>query len=1049
MARREARAVIAALPLSFERPEWLWLLLIVPLVVAGPLIVRSLAAFSTGRRWLVLLTRAALLVALILAMAGAQRERECKDLAVVYLLDRSHSVPQALQSRQMPFVRQASFAGRRRPDDTVAIISFEGQSNIEQLPTRGVLIDRVTPPVEPDRTDLSQAIQLALATLPEETAKRIVVLSDGNENAGDAAKAAAEVASIGVGIDVVPLEHQHADDVMVDQLVAPAQASPGQRVTLRLILRSKRPATGSVILYCNDRRVNSLPVKLKAGINPFSCEVPVTEPGIHAFEARFEPDDPTQDNVAQNNVGRALTFVDVDGKVLLLTTDVSGDAVMASALRGEQIDVEIANLADAPEDVLDLLDYDAVILSNVPADRFTEPQKESLAAYVRNLGGGLIMTGGDESFGAGAWLGSAVEDVMPVRFDVKHRKQILSNALILVIDKSGSMAGQKIELAKEAAKAAVRALGSLDKVGVVAFDGAPYWVSRIRPVGDRRVLIDRIDNLGSGGGTHMGPALDEAGAALKGTSANLKHVIALTDGRSQPSDFRKIVRAMASSSITVSTVAVGSGADRELLEQIAKWGKGRHYFTDNPKRIPQIFIKETKLLLRSLIRETPDGFRPRLSAHLPEITAGLAGTELPLLYGHVLTTPRRASDAFSQVLMMTDKEDPLLAVRQCELGKTVAFTSGGWTRWGRQWARWPKFGKFWAQTTRWSMRQGRASDFEVSARLVGRDGRILVEALDRDASFLNGLEIAGDVLTPGLNALPVRLHQTGPGRYEGRFPISQNGHYVVMLGTQTRTGETGLIKTGLSLSYSPEYREPRGNEHLLRQIAERTGGKVLDADGERADVFRRPIPFSVTRRAIWNWLLAWFVLPLLLLDVGVRRLASAVAISVCVEVVILVWLLGAYEWYAHPSRCLTALLLAEAVGWAIRWRSIPAVIDAVASELQGLRSADAAVESVGRLKSLRETIREQMAARNAPAPQKHDGSAHDTPSWPDVDQTSDANVGRLSEALGGPGTLDDVAKPRRRATPHPQDETESEPPLSRLLQTKARLRRRDKEDGKG
>jgi len=1041
--------VIAALPLTFERPEWLWLLLIVPLVVAGPLIVRSLAAFSTGRRWLVLLTRAALLVALILAMAGAQREHECKDLTVVYLLDRSHSIPQALQSQQMPFVRQASFPGKRRPDDTIAIISFEGQSNIEQLPMRGVLIDRVTPPIEPDRTDLSRAIQLALATLPEGTAKRIVVLSDGNENTGNAVKAAAEVASIGVGIDVVPLEYEHADDVMVDQLVAPARANLDQRVTLRMVLRSRRRATGSVVLYCNGRRVSSFPVDLKAGINPFSCEVPVTELGIHEFEVRFEPDDPTMDDVAQNNVGRSLTFVDVEGKVLLLTTDVSGDVAMASALRGEQIDVELANLADAPEDVLELLDYDAIILSNVPADRFAEAQKESLAAYVRNLGGGLIMTGGDESFGAGGWLGSAVEDVMPVRFDVKHRKQILSSALILVIDKSGSMAGQKIELAREAAKAAVRALGPLDKAGVVAFDGAPYWVSRIRPVGDRRVLIDRINGLGAGGGTHMGPALGEAGAALKGTSADLKHVIALTDGRSQPSNFRKIVRAMADSNITVSTVAVGSSADRVLLKRIAEWGKGRHYFTNDPTRIPQIFIKETKLLLRSLIRETPDGFRPRLSAELPEITAGIVDAELPVLYGHVLTTPRMASDAFSQVLMMTDQQDPLLAVRQCELGKTVAFTSGGWARWGRQWARWPKFGKFWAQTTRWSMRQGRASDFEVSTRLVGRDGRVMVEALDRDASFLNGLDIAGDVLTPGLDALPVRLHQTGPGRYEGRFPISKNGHYVVMLGYRTPTGEKGLIKTGLSLSYSPEYREPRGNEHVLREIAERTGGEVLDSDGERADVFRRPIPLSVTRRAIWNWLLAWFVLPLLLLDVGVRRLASVVAISVFVELVILVWLLGACEWYAHPSRCLAALLLAEAVGWTLRWRSLPAVVEAIASELQGLRSADAAVESVGRLKSLRETIREEMAARNAPVPRKHDGDAPDASAWPDADQTGDQDVGGLNEALRGPGTHDDVAKPRRRAIPPSEDKTESEPPLSRLLQTKARLRRRGKEDGKG
>ncbi len=1041
--------MIGALPLSFERPEWLWLLLIVPLVVAGPLIVRSLVVFSAGRRWLVLLTRAALLVVLILAMAGAQRQRRGSDLTVVYLLDRSHSIPQELQSLQMPFIRQASSPEKRRANDKVAVISFEGQSNIEQVPMRGVLIDRVTPPVEPDRTDLSRAIQLALATLPEGTAKRLVVLSDGNENLGNAAKAAAEVGAIGIGVDVVPLCYEHANEVMVDQLIAPAHASLDQRVTLRMVLRTKRPAAGSITLYHNGQRMNSLPVKLEAGINPFVYDVAITHGGLHQFEVRFAPDDPAMDGIVQNNVGRALTFVDAKGKVLLLTTDATADAPMASALKDQEIDIAVMNIDDAPEGVLDLLNYDAIILSNTPADRFTEAQKEALAAYVRDLGGGLIMTGGDDSFGAGGWLGSAVEDVMPVTFDLKNRKQFLSSALMLVIDKSGSMAGEKIELARQAAKGAVKALGRLDKAGIVAFDGAPYWVSQIRPVGDGGALVNHINRLDAGGGTHMGPALEEAYDELKNTSANLKHVIVLTDGQSQPSDFRRIVRAMAKSRITVSTVAVGVGADHALLKQIATWGKGRYYYTDDPSKVPQIFIKETKVLLRNLIREAPQGFKPRLSGALPEITLGLTDAELPVLYGHVLTMPRTTPNAFSQVLMATDKRDPLLAVRQCELGKTVAFTSGWWTRWGRQWAQWPKFSSFWAQTTRWSMRQGGAADFDVSIRQVDRDGRVVVEALDKDASFLNGLTIAGNVVTPDLTAMPIRLHQTGPGMYEGRFPVVKNGHYVATLSYRKPTGERGRIDAGLSLSYSPEYRESTGSGQLLREIAERSGGKVLDFDGDRADVFRRPVPPSITRRAIWDWLLAWFVVPLLLLDVGVRRLASVVTISICVEIVILVWLLGACGWHAYALGWLGAVLLAEAVGWAIRWRSIPIVLEGIASELRGQRAAEAAAESVGRLKSLRERVRDDMTARNEPAPGRRDGPPPDASTRFDTGRTGGKGAGGLDKALGGAGTADDVPKPRSRVVPPPEDRTDSEPSLSRLLQTKARLRRRDQDNGSG
>ncbi|MBN1345286.1 MAG: VWA domain-containing protein [Phycisphaerae bacterium] len=1056
------------IPISFERPEWLWLLLIVPVAVAGPLIVRSLAALPAGRRWFVLAVRAALLAALILAMAGAQHVRENRDLAVIFLVDQSRSIPEKLTLAQEEFARKASVTGRRPHDDKAAVISFDGETNIEQLPMRGVFIERITPPVDPDRTDLAKAIRLALATFPEGMAKRIVLLSDGNENAGDALSEAAEAAAAGVSIDVVPLEYEHAAEVMFDRLDVPTQANLQDRVPIRMVLRSKRPASGKLTLYHNGQLVSSEPVKLTAGIRPLVQEMPLNSPGVHKFEARFEPDDPKMDAVVQNNVARGFTFVQGEGSVLLLTTEPSCDAAMIEALKDEHVNITSMPMDQAPEDILEMLDYDAIILANVPADRFTANQKEQLAAYVKDMGGGLVMTGGNEGFGAGGWLGTPVEDVMPVKFDLKQRKEIPRGALALIMHTCEMPRGNY--WAEQVSIAAVKTISSLDYVGLIAygFSGGTQWEIPFQVARSKEAIISQIQKISNriGDMPDFQSGLDLAYQALIGVrDAQQKHVIIISDGDASPPS-SALLSKIANKKITVSTVTIGFGNHvmEPEMKRIAKMTGGRYYRANNPKTLPQIFIKEAKIVRRPLIREVPEGFKPHLRSMMPEVTAGVSEAELPPLTGHVLTTPRSAANEFSRILMSTDKEDPLLVVRQCELGKTIAFTSGWWTHWATQWVAWPKFSKLWAQAIRWAMRQGGAADFEISTRLVGREGRIIVEALDKDASFLNGLKIAGRVVTPDSSGMGVQLQQTGPGRYEGTFPAMQNGHYVAAMTYRKPDGSTGMIKTGLSVSYSPEYRELNTNEALLRQIAERTEGKLFSPIGELSDgtitspkaeegeVYRRPVAPSISRRPIWHWILAWVVIPLLLLDVAGRRLASMVAISICVEIVVLIWLLsigGLYRyWWGWPL----AVLLAEAVGWAIRWRTIPLVIQFIESELRGQRAAEAAAVSVSRLKGIREKVREEMAERAKADAERREASRAevdlepvDTSARFDLGEAGDRDVGDLDRAVGGAKTQAPPAD-RRRKPASGGKEGEDESMTSRLLKAKRRAQEERQQD---
>ncbi len=1033
------------MPLSFERPEWLWLLAIVPVVIGLPLLLRSLNALPPGRRALALVLRAALLIAIILAIAGAERVRRNTDLAVMFLLDRSRSVPTSYLQRQQQFIEAFRDPAVRPRNDKTGVVAFDGKSNIEQFPIRGVFIDRLTPPIEPDRTDIAQAIRLAMAAFPGDMAKRIVLLSDGNQNAGDVLREVVEAAANGITIDVVPLEYEHEREVYFARLDAPSQANLQDRVALRMVLRSRDPTPGKLVIYHNDTRIDETDVTLRAGITPLIYEVPLNSAGAHRFEARFEPDDPNDDAVAQNNVGRAFTFVHGEGRVLLVSKNRNEDQALLRALEAEHVNVDMISMNQAPEDVLQMLDYNAIVLANVPADMFTEDQKQQLASYVRDMGGGLVMTGGNDGFGAGGWLGSPVEEVMPVRFDIKARKQIPRGALVLIMHTCEMPRANY--WAEQIAVAAVKTISSLDYVGLIAYGGGgTNWEVKFQVARNKSAIINRIQKISSmiGDMPQFGPGMEMGYQALIGArDAAQKHMIIISDGDASPPQGMLLSR-LARNRITCSTVTIGFGAHvfPAEMRRIAKATGGRFYQANNPRMLPQIFVKEAKIVRRALIRE--ETFQPRLRLNMPEITAGITNDELPQLEGHVLTTPRLAANEFSRVLMTTDREEPLLAIRQCELGKTIAFTSGWWPRWSPAWTSWESFGKLWAQALRWCMRQGQSAEFEVSTQLEGREGQIVVEGLDKDATFLNGLDIAGKVLTPGGATKTVRLHQTGPGRYEGAFPVSADGHYVSMLTYRKPDGQRGMLKTGLSVSYSPEYRELTARTDLLRQIAEQTGGEVLPLDPKQANIFRRPVRPSISKRPIWPWLVGWIVIPLLLLDVASRRLASMVAISVCIEIAVLLWLLGAAGWYPFWWGWLLAILIAEAVGWAFRWRTIPGMIRSIDSELRGLRASEAAAESVSHLKSVRDRVREELAER-AEA-ERHDVSEEATPDAGarfDLGDVGDKPVGDLDQVVGGAKTQEPIREKRRKPPGQAEEEGST---TSRLLRAKRRARDEQKDD---
>jgi Ca-activated chloride channel homolog len=514
-----------------------------------------------------------------------------------------------------------------------------------------------------------------------------------------------------------------------------------------------------------------------------------------------------------------------------------------------------------PDGLADLQNYELVILSNVPATALTQRQMEIARTYVQDLGGGLMMLGGEQSFGLGGYYKSVLEEVLPVRSDFEKEKEKPSLAMVLVIDKSGSMGGEKIELAKEAAKSAAELLGGSDKLGVIAFEGDSFWISEMQSASNKGRIIDDISRLEAGGGTNMYPAMEEAFAALQAAVAKLKHVIILSDGISAPGDFEGIANDMATSRITISTVGVGSGADEQLLEEIARIGQGRYYFTADPTSIPQIFAKETVAASKSAIDEQP--FLPQV-VRPSQTLADIDFEAAPFLLGYVMTRVKPTSE----LILATEKGDPLLAWWRYGLGMTVAFTSDAKSRWAAEWLSWPGYGKFWAQLVRHAMRKSETKGVLVEVKQQGRSATVTVDAVDAAGRYLNQAETELTVIDPQLRNRKLPMIQTAPGRYMARFDTPQPGAYHLELAPKSQGTVAYRQSRGLMVGYADELRLRPTNETLLKSLAQVTGGAHAPAP---SDVFAETDRTAERTTPLWPYLLMTAA-SLLVLDVALRRI---------------------------------------------------------------------------------------------------------------------------------------------------------------------------------
>lgn len=869
------------MPISFANPQYLALLLLVPLVVV--LGRRSLAGLDRTRRRLALTVRSLLIILVVLALAEVQWRDDKDVLEVALLLDRSKSIPEDLRAKALAVVNEARRHMSAKNDKARLVVfgkdaAVEGELSVDDGPVR-----QIQSIVGPDQTNLAEGLDYALNSFNAAHKKRIVLISDGNETTGVALKSVELAREKGVVVDVVPLTFDLKEEVFVEKVVLPNEVRVGQPYEVKVVVRSLAKTNATLELFEDGRVVAQRKLELEPGTRVETFARSLDKTGFFTVRALLRAGDGSVasgagrgDTIYQNNQAFGFVYVRGESKVLFVHANGGeGTETLKTALSLERVNFEELPAAEVPKDESLLQQYDAILLDNVPKYDLTLAQQQAIERSVKNQGLGLVMIGGPDSFGAGGWEDepperTPIEKALPVLMEPKQKSIIPTGALAIIMHScefpNGNDMGRKVTMK------AIETLSSKDYIGVIQYSMAGCeWTIKMQQAKQKRRLIAKVKGMNPGDMPDFDPSMKMAVSGLQKAKASLKHMIILSDGDpSQPTP--NLLKTCRDEKITISTIAImphggARGSEVQLMKRIADSTGGKFYYLKSPQSLPKIFIKETKRVARPLLRNIE--FVPRKVA-ASAIIKGFR--DFPALGGHVLASPKK----FATTVLETPEKDPqpVLVHWRYGAGKSVAFTSDASPRWAGKWIGWQGYSAFWGQLVRWVSKEVKDANFEVSTKVSGSRGKIAVDAVDEDGNFINALNVEGKVTTPDGREVSVRLRQVGPGRYEGDFEVGEVGNYTISLLSKSKDGAvSSAFTSGLVFPYSEEYKRTRSNDLLLGQIAETTRGRIVPLDkalAGDAGFFNHTLAGQDSLVAQWPFL---FLLALVLfpIDVFIRR----------------------------------------------------------------------------------------------------------------------------------------------------------------------------------
>jgi uncharacterized membrane protein len=791
--------------------------------------------------------RGVIVVLLTGALAGFELQTTPSSQSLVVVADVSASVQNA-QDTELATVQRILAA--RQSDNRAGVVSFARDPQVEVNASTDPLFSSFQNQPNPHYTDVASALQLAGSILPGDIRRHIVLVSDGRGNLGDAIGEARLLQAEGVRVDTVAVNVPVGPEVLVDRLDAPRSIATGERADASAVIVSNADTAATVRWYLDQTLINTVQLQLTAGESTVTQMVQPALPGFHTVRVVI---DPILDSYAENNVGEALIQVVGPPRVLLVESTPGGAASLEAALRSTGMLTTTVAPAQLPRSSSDLAAYSGVVLVNVPASSLGLDGMTLLQAATRDLGTGLVVIGGSDSYGPGGYAGTSLETALPVQILLPQNTQKPPVAVILVLESSEGQQGDQV--IRGAAEAVIDQLTPRDFVGVT--NGTGTIVVPLKALTDKAKVKSQIEAMGLGDPQSYEPDLNAADQQLVKSTASLKHIIMLGDGDPPFAARQSVVEAIHAHGITVSTVAVGSDpGGAAVMQAIAGWGHGRFYQSSSIQDVPQIFLKETNQALKPWVVE--GSITPQLSS-LAEVFPGVPLDSFPVLTGYVATTPRAAAD----VVLKSPQGDPLLATWQYGLGRVVAWTSDAQGRWTAGLLNWPSANRFFGDMVRYSLPQTADPALQVETQVQGDHTHLLVTSPSS-----SGEAVSVSAVTPDLSDTTLTLSSTGPGRFEGDLPTDQVGSYLLHV-TDSVGGAVKHTNTiGLVVPYSPEYRNLGTDTATLSAIA-RAGGGVLLADV--STVFNLAVPPVRAAVPIGEILLVLAIL-LFPIDIALRRL---------------------------------------------------------------------------------------------------------------------------------------------------------------------------------
>lgn len=823
--------------------------------------------------------RAIVAALLLVALLAPSFTVTSDDVATVFVVDVSDSL--AASREQVAEMLDKALAGQ--PSGTVAgVVVVGAAARVDAAITENLAWSSPRTVVDGSATDLAAGLRVAGALAPPDHARRVVVVSDGRPTAGGSlATETSRLRRAGVDLDVIPVEPAHGADVSVVAVDAPSRARPGDTVKVRVAVTATSAQQATVTLLRDGKEVDRRLVDLPVGDTTVEFGQPVGDSGAVAWAARVSGPD---NGVFENDESRSSTRIEGRVRVLVVEGVPGNGATLGAAFGAAGIDTTVTE-PERLRGLSDLAAYDVVVLVNVGAARLNLAQTAALSSAVRDLGKGLLVVGGTSSYGAGDYLGSALEELLPVTSEAKDPKRRSKVAQVFAVDVSGSMGAchcadgfsdnsrlpggvTKTDIARDSTVRALEGFQPDDEVGVLALDDRQRWLLELGPVGDgsdARKQMGGIEH--SEGSTNLDPSLTMSAERLRQSSASLRHIVLFTDGFTDQSKLSALaVQAgeLRNEGITVSVMGTGEGASAALRD-IADEGGGRYYAGRDLKELPDLLLEETKVVARQLIVEGE--FLPEIASTAP-VVAGL--TSSPPLGGYLATTPKPTA---TQHLRIGEEKDPLLAAWRVGLGQVASWTSDGGERWTGSWRGWDGAVPFWSDVVRSIL-----STPAGAAQMRFQGATAMIDAAF-DQPMPDGAEVFAQVVDPSGRARRVRLDRVDDRNFTGSSEVGGAGTYGLGVSATVDGETTAAISSTAELGFSREYVAQPADVELLEDVSLQTGGRGVIRPRQAFDAAGLTAGRDRVDLRTWLLIAALVLWPFAVALSRIRRRGSALAVA--------------------------------------------------------------------------------------------------------------------------------------------------------------------------